>query len=53
MKRAVITGLGIVSCIGTDKAAVLESLKEGKSGIQFREDYKEMGLRSHSPILGI
>jgi 3-oxoacyl-[acyl-carrier-protein] synthase-1 len=47
MKRAVITGLGIVSCIGTDKASVLESLKEGKSGIQFREDYKELGLRSH------
>ena len=47
MKRAVITGLGIVSCIGTNKEAVLESLKEGKSGIQYREDYKEMGLRSH------
>ncbi|ARN74498.1 beta-ketoacyl-ACP synthase I [Oceanicoccus sagamiensis] len=47
MKRAVITGLGIVSCIGTGKDAVLESLKEGKSGIQYREDYKEMGLRSH------
>ncbi|WP_339339245.1 beta-ketoacyl-ACP synthase I [uncultured Oceanicoccus sp.] len=47
MKRAVITGLGIVSCIGTNKEAVLESLKQGKSGIQYREDYKEMGLRSH------
>jgi 3-oxoacyl-[acyl-carrier-protein] synthase-1 len=47
MKRAVITGLGIVSCIGTDKASVVESLKQGKSGIQFREDYKELGLRSH------
>ena len=47
MKRVVITGLGIVSCIGTGKKEVLESLKEGKSGIQFREDYKEMGLRSH------
>ena len=47
MKRVVITGLGIVSCIGTDKAAVLESLHEGKSGIQFREDYKEFGMRSH------
>lgn len=47
MKRIVITGLGIVSCIGTDKAAVVESLKEGKSGIRYREDYKEAGLRSH------
>lgn len=47
MKRVVITGLGIVSCIGADKEAVLDSLKEGKSGIKFREDYKEMGFRSH------
>lgn len=47
MKRVVITGLGIVSCIGIGKDAVLESLKEGKSGIRFREDYKEKGFRSH------
>ncbi|MFA7554726.1 MAG: beta-ketoacyl-ACP synthase I [Spongiibacteraceae bacterium] len=47
MKRIVITGLGIVSCIGTDKATVVESLKTGKSGIRFREDYKTAGLRSH------
>ena len=47
MKRVVITGIGIVSCIGNDKAAVLDSLKEGKSGIRFREDYKDMGFRSH------
>jgi 3-oxoacyl-[acyl-carrier-protein] synthase-1 len=47
MKRVVITGLGIVSCIGNDKETVLSSLKEGKSGISFREDYKEMGFRSH------
>ncbi len=47
MKRVVITGIGIVSCIGTDKDSVLEALHEGKSGIKFREDYKEMGFRSH------
>jgi 3-oxoacyl-[acyl-carrier-protein] synthase-1 len=47
MKRVVITGLGIVSCIGNDKETVLNSLKTGKSGIRFREDYKELGLRSH------
>ena len=46
MRRVVITGLGIVSCIGNDKAAVLESLKEGKSGIKFNEEYKEKGFRS-------
>jgi 3-oxoacyl-[acyl-carrier-protein] synthase-1 len=47
MKRAVITGLGIASCIGLDKTSVLESLREGTSGIRYREDYKEIGLRSH------
>ena len=47
MKRVVITGLGIVSCLGNDKQAVTESLREGKSGISFREEYKEAGMRSH------
>ncbi len=47
MKRVVITGLGIVSCIGTDIDQVLTSLKEGKSGLRFQETYKEMGFRSH------
>lgn len=47
MRRVVITGLGIVSCLGTDKNSVLESLKNTQSGISFQEDYKEMGMRSH------
>lgn len=47
MKRVVITGMGIVSCLGNDKDAVLDSLKEGRSGIKFQETYKEMGFRSH------
>jgi len=47
MKRVVITGFGIVSCLGNDKAAVTESLREGRSGIKFQEEYKEMGMRSH------
>jgi 3-oxoacyl-[acyl-carrier-protein] synthase-1 len=46
MKRVVITGMGIVSCLGNDVDTVTESLKEGKSGITFNETYKEMGLRS-------
>ncbi len=46
MKRVVITGLGIVSCLGNDKQSVLESLREGRSGIRFKEEYREMGLRS-------
>jgi 3-oxoacyl-[acyl-carrier-protein] synthase-1 len=47
MRRVVVTGIGIVSCLGADKQAVLESLHEGRSGIRFRPEYKEMGLRSH------
>ncbi|HWV14552.1 MAG TPA: beta-ketoacyl-ACP synthase I [Cellvibrio sp.] len=47
MKRVVVTGMGIVSCLGNDKTAVLDALRAGRSGIKFQETYKEMGLRSH------
>jgi len=47
MKRVVVTGMGIVSSLGNDIAEVTESLKQGKSGIQFCEDYAELGMRSH------
>lgn len=47
MKRVVVTGMGIVSCLGNDKQSVTESLRAGRSGIRFKEQYKEMGLRSH------
>jgi 3-oxoacyl-[acyl-carrier-protein] synthase-1 len=47
MRRAVITGIGIKSCLGNDKASVTESLREARSGITYREIYKEMGMRSH------
>lgn len=46
MKRAVITGLGIVSSIGNNAQEVTQSLREGKSGIRFSEQFAEMGLRS-------
>ena len=46
MRRAVITGLGIVSCIGIDKKAVEESLRKGSSGISKSLDYEEHGFRS-------
>jgi len=46
MKRVVITGIGIVSCLGNNKQSVTESLREGRSGIKFQEEYREMGLRS-------
>lgn len=46
MKRVVVTGLGIVSSIGNNAEEVTNSLKQGKSGIQFCEDYAEIGMRS-------
>ncbi len=46
MRRAVITGLGAVSCIGNSKEAILDALKAGRSGIVANETFKEMGLRS-------
>ena len=47
IKRAVITGLGVVSPLGNDKATVTASLRNQKSGISFQDSYVEMGLRSH------
>ena len=47
MRRVVITGMGIVSCIGNNKEDVLTSLQAGKSGISFQDEYAEKGLRSH------
>jgi 3-oxoacyl-[acyl-carrier-protein] synthase-1 len=47
MRRVVVTGMGIVSCIGTDKQTVLESLQQGRSGISYRPEYEERGMRSH------
>ncbi len=46
-RRVVITGLGIVSCIGNNQDEVLDSLRAGRSGISFSEDYAERGFRSH------
>jgi len=47
VKRVVITGMGIISSIGNNIQEVQKSLYDGKSGIIFAEDYKEMGFRSH------
>ncbi|HBC55949.1 MAG TPA: beta-ketoacyl-ACP synthase I [Gammaproteobacteria bacterium] len=46
MRRVVITGMGLVSSLGNDKQTVAESLRSGKSGISFVEEYKEVGMRS-------
>jgi 3-oxoacyl-[acyl-carrier-protein] synthase-1 len=45
-KRVVITGMGIISCIGNDVTTVLSSLKAGKSGISADETMAKMGFRS-------
>ena len=47
MRRVVVTGMGIVGCLGNNKEEVLSSLLNQQSGIQFVADYKEQGLRSH------
>jgi len=46
-RRVVITGMGIVSCLGLDQQAVMEALRTGKSGIRSKQEYKDMGFRSH------
>ena len=47
LKRAVITGIGAISCIGNNISEITKSLKLGTSGIRFNESYKELGMRSH------
>lgn len=47
MRRVVVTGLGIVSSLGNNKSEVLDSLREGRSGITFQQEYADRGLRSH------
>ena len=47
MRRVVVTGIGIVSCLGTGKAAVLDSLRTGRSGIRHNQTYVDTGMRSH------
>lgn len=47
MRRVVITGLGIVSSIGNNRDEVVRSLRDGKSGIEFHQEYADLGFRSH------
>jgi len=46
MRRVVVTGMGVVSCLGNDKESVVDSLRRARSGIRFNESFKEIGLRS-------
>ncbi|MFN0042862.1 MAG: beta-ketoacyl-ACP synthase I [Alphaproteobacteria bacterium] len=47
MRRVVVTGMGIVSSIGANADEVVRSLREGRTGLRFCEEYKELGFRSH------
>ena len=47
MKRVVVTGLGVVSCLGNNQDEVYQSLVNTKSGITFSDEYKEHNLKSH------
>ncbi|KQZ68502.1 3-oxoacyl-ACP synthase [Rhodanobacter sp. Root561] len=47
MRRVVVTGMGIVSCLGNDLETVTSALRDGRSGIRAMPEYAELGLRSH------
>ena len=47
MKRVVVTGIGVVSCLGNNQKEVYDSLVNTKSGISFAEEYKEHNLKSN------
>ena len=47
MKRVVITGMGIVSCLGNTLEQVSQALRQGRSGIRYKPEYQQAGLRSH------
>ena len=47
MRRVVVTGMGIVSCLGNDLDTVTGALRDGRSGIRAMPEYAELGLRSH------
>jgi 3-oxoacyl-[acyl-carrier-protein] synthase-1 len=55
-RRVVVTGLGIVSCLGNDANTVTESLYEGRSGISLRQEQVDIGMRSHvagAPVIDV
>ncbi|MBI3562768.1 MAG: beta-ketoacyl-ACP synthase I [Gammaproteobacteria bacterium] len=47
MRRVVVTGMGIVSSIGNNKSEVLNALREGRSGIEFSQEYADLGFRTN------
>merc|ERR1719487_437655 len=47
LKRVVVTGMGITSCLGNDLDTVAENLKNAKSGIRYRQEFSDFGIKSH------
>jgi len=47
LKRVVVTGMGITSCLGNDLDTVAENLKNAKSGIRYRQEFADFGIKSH------
>lgn len=47
MRRVVVTGLGIVSSIGNSRQEVTDSLRSGRSGIVFHQEYADLGFRTN------
>ncbi|MCH7941989.1 MAG: beta-ketoacyl-ACP synthase I [Proteobacteria bacterium] len=47
MRRVVVTGMGVICPIGNSLDEVTDALREGRSGIEFCQDYKDHGFRSH------
>jgi 3-oxoacyl-[acyl-carrier-protein] synthase I len=47
MRRVVVTGMGIVSCLGNDLGSVSAALRDGRSGVRAMPGYATLGLRSH------
>ena len=48
MKRVVVTGIGVVSCLGNNQSEVYDSLLNTRSGITFSEEYKNTNLKAKS-----
>ncbi|MGK5094734.1 beta-ketoacyl-ACP synthase I [Deltaproteobacteria bacterium TL4] len=46
MKRVVVTGIGINCCLGNDQESVIAALKQGRSGLKFKQEYQDLGFRS-------
>jgi len=47
VRRVVITGVGVVSSVGNNKEEVVDALRNGRSGIEFSQEYADLGFRSH------